>query len=396
MTYKSDTQIYKPRSIVIYVFKPLLFLVIFSFTLEVCARTDDAIKYGAPFWTAYNNEGLRNDDKAGFPYNIPNARFEKWQNNSLGFRGPELLQKKPAGNIRVVCLGSSESYGLYESPGKEWPSQLREILSSRYEVINASVVGLNLRSFEPYLKKHVFSLKPDVVILVINPLFYVTSLERAAQSNKEPSQSLQKNNKPEPVSLKGRVLSNSRSIPKMKQVVKQSIGTHYPGALTRYQLRDTQKQVEEIERIRLKGRMPLDEIPEVYLENFRKDLIHTIELIRSQGIEIMLSTYPSLIGPETITKYPEIFMDNRKFCIEFSVNAILDTMIKFNTVVTQIVADKGTLFVNAASSIPKTKEFFADNVHFADKGARAFADSVAYQLQNTPSNMTLTKQNKSH
>lgn len=383
------------RTIISYVFRPLLFLIVFSFTLEVCARIDDAIKYGAPFWPAYTNEGLRNSDKAGFPYNMPNARFEKWQHNSLGFRGPELLQIKPADNIRVVCLGSSESYGLYESPGKEWPSQLREIVPSRYEVINASVVGLNLRSFEPYLKKHVFTLKPDVIILVINPLFYVTNLERAAQLSKVPSQPQQKNNKPEPVSLKNRVLSNSRSIPKIKQVLKQSIGLHFPDALARYQLNDTQKQIEEIERIRLKGRKPLDEIPEVYVESFRKDLIHTIDLIKSQGIEVMLSTYPSLIGTETLTKYPEIYLDNRKFCIEFSVKGILNSMIRFNSVVIQIAGDKSTLLVNASSSVPKTKEFFADNVHYSDKGARAFADSVAYQLQNTPRNMTLTK-SKTH
>lgn len=374
------------RSYLIQILKVVTFFVIFSITVEICARIDDLIKYDAPFWGEYTNDRLRSTVNAGFPYNLPKARFEKWQHNSLGFRGPEIAQLKPTGLVRVVCVGSSESYGLYESRGKEWPSQLQDILSSHYEVINASVVGLSLKSFEPYLERHVFPLQPDVVMLVVNPLFYVTGLVRAAESKKKASQTLQKKSTPVSVSLKSKLLENSRSIPKVKQVLKQAIATHFPDLLKKYQFRDTQRQVEEVERVRLNGRKPFDVIPEGYLNNYRMDLVKTVKLIKSKGIQVVLFTYPTLIEEHNQGLYPEIFLDNRKYCIELSLSGILYTINRSNRVVVSIAKEQNTLLVDAASVLPKSIEYFADNVHYTDNGARLFAESAAAQLNLYQSN----------
>ena len=87
-------------------------------------------------------------DSHGIPHNIPSARYGKWEINSLGFRGKEVNLEKKEGQIRILCFGVSETFGFYESKDKEWPSQLGEILSNKFpgaEVINASVVGLNLK-----------------------------------------------------------------------------------------------------------------------------------------------------------------------------------------------------------------------------------------------------------
>jgi hypothetical protein len=43
----------------------------------------------------------------------PNAQYLKWKLNSLGFRGPEL----DPGATRILCVGSSETFGQYESEG---------------------------------------------------------------------------------------------------------------------------------------------------------------------------------------------------------------------------------------------------------------------------------------
>jgi len=356
-------------------------IVVFSITVEVCARIDDAIKFGAPFWSAYSNECLRSTDEAGFPVNLPNARFEKWQHNSLGFRGPEIDTSSPSGRVRVVCVGSSESYGLYESPGKEWPSQLQDILPPRYEVINASVVGLNLRSFPPYLKKHVFPLRPDVIVLVVNPLFYVTSMQRCAQSTGQPATLPPKKTAPVPVPWKCRLMANCRSFPKLKQALKQSVAAHFPSILKKYQLHDTQKQVEAIERMRLKGKKPLDLIPETYINGFRQNLAETVDLITSQGIKVLLTTYPSLVADDNMGKYPEIFLDNRRFCIELSIIGILYTINRSNKVVRDMATEKNTMFMDAASLVPKNENYFADNVHYTDKGSRIIAENIANQLQ---------------
>ena len=154
----------KPSAIIVSGLKITVAGIVFLLTIELCARFDDALKYDAPFWKGYTSESLKSSDSEGISRNIPNARFQKWQNNGDGFRGPEITPIKAPGTTRIICLGASESYGLYESPGKEWPAQLRTSLPKKYEVINVSVVGLGLSSYEAYLKKYVLKLEPDLII----------------------------------------------------------------------------------------------------------------------------------------------------------------------------------------------------------------------------------------
>jgi hypothetical protein len=78
-------------------------------------------------------------DSNGIPYNIPNTQYKKWKINSLGFRGKEIDLEKKKEQIRIMCFGSSETLGVHETEGKEWPSQIGEMLKDQYpevEVIN--------------------------------------------------------------------------------------------------------------------------------------------------------------------------------------------------------------------------------------------------------------------
>ena len=108
------------------------------------------------------------EEREGIKCNIPNKRYWKWEINGLGFRGREIELEKKEGQIRIACLGGSETFGYYESKGKEWPSQLGMMLKDKFpgaEVINASVVGLQTNHRKDYVKKYILPLKPDILIL---------------------------------------------------------------------------------------------------------------------------------------------------------------------------------------------------------------------------------------
>ena len=89
-------------------------LLIFVLAVEMCARVDDFIAYGAPFGESYTSDRLYEHDQIG-QRGRPGARYKKWHLNSLGYRGPELRN----GTIRIICLGASETFGLYEADGEE-------------------------------------------------------------------------------------------------------------------------------------------------------------------------------------------------------------------------------------------------------------------------------------
>src|SRR5262245_29854044 len=95
-------------------------------TIELCARIDDYLVYGAPMWGAYNIDRIYEFDSLG-RRGKPYAQFRKWKLNSLGYRGPE-----PAnGSVRIVVFGASETFGLYESPDHEYPRLLERELNDR-------------------------------------------------------------------------------------------------------------------------------------------------------------------------------------------------------------------------------------------------------------------------
>jgi len=90
-------------------------------------------------------------------------------------RGPYVRTMKPPGVIRIVTLGASETFGLYESFGHEYPRQLEDSLRScgRFEVVNAALVGMSLPVEDQYLRRRVASLHPDIVVLYPSPAQYL-------------------------------------------------------------------------------------------------------------------------------------------------------------------------------------------------------------------------------
>ncbi len=90
--------------------------------------------------------------------------------NALGYRGDDFPRDKPAGELRVACLGGSTTYTTFvPDPGDAYPAQLEQSLRDRgvegVRVINAGVPGWSswesLLSFE----LRVLDVDPDVVIV---------------------------------------------------------------------------------------------------------------------------------------------------------------------------------------------------------------------------------------
>lgn len=108
--------------------------------------------------------------------------------DSLGFRGPEVRQPKPAGMLRVVCLGDSSTFGLGEPYKDIFEAKLAEYLPGRLggravEVIDAGVVGYTSTQALEHFRRDALPLKPDVVVIMpgaINEVYTmdVTDAER--------------------------------------------------------------------------------------------------------------------------------------------------------------------------------------------------------------------------
>ena len=349
---------------------------LFGLCLEVMARIDDWVTYRAPFWGRYDESVLRELDADGIPRNVPGARFEKWNVNSLGFRGPEAPREKPPGIQRVVCLGQSESFGLYEGEGDEWPAALGRMLRRRHpdvEVLNASVVGTGRRTRKAYLDKYVLPLDPDVVVL------YFNVLNEAAAALDDPGP----DRDPQAAPAR-RVRSAADALPQLRVLKKMKVALQ--GALpasfnSRVQAwlwgRKLRALEEELPR------PPVDAIPDEDVAGFEGHVRDVVALLRSRGIRPVLATYPTLVAPENASRYWSYLSAQRLFMVQLSERGLMDAARRLNEVTRRVSRDLDVPLVDVDAIVPKDADHFADLVHYTSRGAELVAASTSHVLETS-------------
>lgn len=86
--------------------------------------------------------------------------------NSLGCRGPELIEPKPAN--RILCLGDSSTFGLGVGDQETYSARLQSLLRERtgkpVEAVNGGVVGYTVLQGIIQLREIGPSIRPDVVV----------------------------------------------------------------------------------------------------------------------------------------------------------------------------------------------------------------------------------------
>jgi hypothetical protein len=156
----------------------IILVVVIGATGELTARIEDYVRRGVPVYaTPDRYRDLVLHDHLGIR-GRPNGHFGRWQLNSAGFRGAEITKRPSAGCSRVMVLGASESFGLYESDGKEYPAQLQTRLQASgagcYEVVNASLFGLTLPGITQLWENWARQFEPQTVVIYPTPAFYLS------------------------------------------------------------------------------------------------------------------------------------------------------------------------------------------------------------------------------
>ena len=322
---------------------------------------------------------LLEEDSSGIIHNVPNAKYEKWEINSFGFRGKEINLEKREDQFRIVCLGASETFGLYESKDKEWPSQLGEMLKDQFprvEVINASVIGLNFNKRKDYVEKYILPLKPDIMI-ILNQRFvlFVKDMIRGLGRGDSVNQVKEREIK-NPIKV---LLSRGKALSKLDKAIGRCLPKSLSTAISMWRLRE---KIRRKEKRHLVNKEPMDEVPGNIVLEYEKDLRLFIQYLKENNILPVLSTYPSLITPFNKEFHKNLLLATRHvFCIELSENGLMDASRKLNDAVRRVGEEHHLLFVDNDRLIPKTLEYFGDNFHYTNKGAEFIAKNF-YDLLN--------------
>jgi hypothetical protein len=91
--------------------------------------------------------------------------------NSLGFRGPEIAQKKPIDRVRILVVGDSFTFGWGVEEGEMFGRVLESQLTAAgvpAEVISAGVPGYATDQHFIFLRERGFALDPDLVVIAVS------------------------------------------------------------------------------------------------------------------------------------------------------------------------------------------------------------------------------------
>ena len=337
----------------------LLWVVLFAVSIEGAVRVDDWLTFKAPLLKNFNQESLYDTDSLG-KYGKPNAHYLKWKLNSLGFRGPELQP----GKLRIGTVGSSETFGLYESIDHEWPRELERSLNSRQgnipvEVVNYALTGMLMSTFEKRLPEVIRATSPQVVILypsLVGELFRPGNFGPKPKANRKAP--------PPPV-------PEFRISYRAETVFKNNVPLWLLDWLRERRAR----------RLFAKTPVVIERVPDSFLDTFREDVKKIISDLHAQGVVPVLVTHTTYFGHHLDTHETPMMINWRQFYPMLKEEGFLDLEARANAVLKEIALSEHLILIDAASKMPEGGEFFADFVHFTDHGSQIFSGLIAERLQ---------------
>lgn len=326
-------------------------VVVFLLAAEATCRISDYFSSHIAILASPSSNDLITDDSQG-RRGTPHAQFKKWKLNAFGFRSPEITEAPSEFVCRVMVLGASEAFGLYESAGMEFPAQLQSLLEAQgnYEVVNAAVVGISVKSICGYWEHWASRFRPQVVVVYASPLAYLHDEPPGRQPSSRPR-----------AAALPRVSTRvaSRLVDRLRDVF------DLPDFVQQWR---TQCEI----RRRTAGRPDswyFHSVPQERLEMFTSDLRDLVHLIRQHGAIPVVLTHA--IRADNPPRSEDAFdlTEMRVYTPRAMSAAICRMSAESRRAVLEVCRHEGVEVVDVAARISGRRDSFGDLVHFTDQGA---------------------------
>lgn len=340
--------------------------------LELTVRLEEWVQYRTPLLSPVRSQSdliMRDEDGA---HGRPNVRFRNWEMNALGMRGPAATAAKPANTFRVIAVGASETFGLYESAGHEFPRQLEDSLNQRaarctagaprFEVLNAAMPGMSLPTIEQDIRRRLSRLQADAILIYPTPAGFLDDAPPvAARPDSSGATALPATN-----ALRPRALARAR----------EQVKLLLPGfALT---------WLREAEIRRALASRPagwrFTAVPHERLALYEQALAASIDAARAIGAVPVVATHANMFmgrareDHEMLVAWSKFYpRADERVIVQFDSAARLSTL--------AIARDSGAVAVDVADRLTSAPtDAFADFVHFSDGGAALVASTLTPAL----------------
>jgi hypothetical protein len=338
---------------------------------EFTARGEDRLFDGVPVLANPTPESaLVFRDGSGVTRGRPGGRYGQWRLNTWGFRGPEIARVAESGTTRLMILGSSETFGLYEPAGEEFPRQLETRLREarhRVEVVNAGLFGMTLRSMGPYYRVWASTFRPDVVVIYPSPLFYLQDAILARRSGTAAATPAPRRQAAPPPQNAFR----SRFIGRLRDALDQ------PEFFVRW---NDRRQIAALTANRPASWF-FDGVPEDRVALFGEDLRGLVDEVQKSGARVVLVTHAFRCATPPTADDLVLLDRTRAFSPRATAEAIHAFHGATNDEIEEIGRERAVPVIDADAILSGHPEYFGDLIHFTGGGSAVMARHLAAGIE---------------
>lgn len=304
----------------------------------------------------------RVDDRLDLRVLTPSVRVGHIGTNAAGFRGPEIVQPKPAGTVRLAFLGASTTFCAEVSgDAAVWPQLVTEALarrfpSARFDFVNGGVPGYSVDSSRKNLRHRVAPLQPDVVVV-----YHATNdLSGEVRGLAAKAGLIQIGKEAQPGWLERHSL--------LWELVTKNIRVLY-----------AQRGAEQASS----GRLEVD--ASSLGRGFREDLGGLLREASAVARHVAVATFSTQLRREqTVEQRKQAAVSAMVYMPFMTLDGLLDGYARYNQLIIDAAGAEGAQLIGGEMSIPGDAAHFVDTVHFSDAGSRKMAQRVADALAADP------------
>ncbi len=351
----------------------LLLGLVFVVALEGMVRVEELVRFGTPVVSPFHDQAQLFVRDADGMHGRPNARFEKWVLNGNGMRGPEASERKAPGTYRIITVGASETFGLYERPGREYPRQLEDSLEAmrrdgrcgcpgvaRFEVLNAAMLGMTLPTARQDVRNRLRRFGADAIVVYPTPPAYLSENVPTAA-------------RPDSSGRAARIAPTDWVYPRVAARLREQTKTMLPSAAKDWLRR---REIAQVASEHPAG-WQYEQVPEDRLAQFESDVRQTVGVIHEVGARPVLISHANAFRPGE-PRDPVLINSWVRFYPRASGDVIVDFDDRAAARVASVAADSTVPFVDWHAEAPKHgAAVFRDFSHFSDAGAGQLARLIA-------------------
>jgi hypothetical protein len=262
-------------------------------------------------------------------------------------------------------MGASETFGLYEAPGEEYPRQLERNLNAwagkdLFQVVNVAFAGETLPTTILRVPQIVGEIHPSYALIYPDLSSYIWMSLRSAS------------NSPAPDAAEHGKRFESRLSGRVENLLKQTLPVTIQDQLWKVSMR---------REIASRHYVILDRLPDERFERFRRDLQALITALRDHEAEPVLVTHATIFS-KPLSESDRISLTHwRKIYPMLKEEGFLDMENRMNDVIRQTAAEEHLPLIDADKEMPHGPKYFADFVHFTTYGAGVMASILANGME---------------